>query len=135
MPNSVEFERFVSEFQKTLSPAVDMAARILGFEPRHVENIAEGNQAMPARDSGKVGAELGHVGCCCFPVLDTCSPAAARMLSHYHSNLNWIRHATINYAYIFGRVFATNPHKLRNQEHWKSHLAGFACDLHWTFTI
>ena len=51
------------------APAANVASGVLGLEPRHIENVAECDQTMPARYGGKIGAEFGHISRCCLPIL------------------------------------------------------------------
>ena len=39
-----------------------LAGGVLGLEPRHVEDIAQRIETVPARKRREFGAQLGHIG-------------------------------------------------------------------------
>jgi hypothetical protein len=43
-------------------PAVAVAVRVLGFEPRHVEDIAQGLEPVLSGDGRETGGEFCHIG-------------------------------------------------------------------------
>src|SRR6187431_1923298 len=97
-----------------LRPPVQLPVGVLGFEPSHVEDIAQRVEPVSAREDCKLGGEVGDVSCRRRPV-----PWVASRLASGVTSARIIVHGTstsypraLGSTYVFAIVFSTLPSRL-----------------------